>query len=51
MSPRVILIIVILLLIVFGGMALTMKRAADKRRDRTAWECNSDHSIKRCFIA
>lgn len=36
MSPRVILIIVILLLIVFGGMALTMKRAADKRRDRTA---------------
>ena len=36
MSPRVLLILVILLLVIFGGMALTMKRSADKRRDRTA---------------
>ena len=36
MSPKVIAILVIILLVIFGGMALTMKRATDKRRDRTA---------------
>jgi len=37
MSPKLIAILVIVLIIIFGGMALTMKRAADKRRDRTAF--------------
>lgn len=36
MSPKVIAILVIILLVIFGGMALTMKKASDKRRDRTA---------------
>ena len=36
MSPKVIAILVIILLVIFGGMALTMKKATDKRRDRTA---------------
>jgi hypothetical protein len=56
MSPKLILILVIVLVIIFGGMALTMKRAADKRRDRTALVIPAEagipfHSIKRCFIA
>ena len=28
-------ILVVILLVIFGGMALTMKKATDKRRDRT----------------
>ena len=35
MNPKLIVILVVILLIIFGGMALTMKRAADKKRDRT----------------
>ena len=35
MSPKVIAILVVILLVIFGGMALTMKKATDKRRDRT----------------
>ena len=64
MSPKVIAILVIILLVIFGGMALTMKRSADKRRERTADYTGADpispekqglapvdHSISRCFIA
>ena len=34
MSPRVIAILVVILLVIFGGMALTMKRATKKNSER-----------------
>ena len=34
MSPRVIAILVIILLVIFGGMALTMKKATKKNTER-----------------
>ena len=36
MSPKLIAILVVILLVIFGGMALTMKRAAKKNQERTA---------------
>ena len=48
MSPKVLVILAILLLIVFAGMAITMKRAAKNRVERTA---ETAYSINRCFIA
>lgn len=36
MSPRVIALLVVILLVIFAGIALTMKKATDKRRERTA---------------
>jgi len=36
MSPKVIAILVAILLVIFAGIALTMKKATDKRRERTA---------------
>ncbi len=36
MSPKVIAILVVIVLVIMGGMALTMKKAADKRKERTA---------------
>ena len=49
MTPKVIAILVILLIVIFGGMALTMKRAAHQRSERIG--ADPSYSINRCFIA
>jgi hypothetical protein len=58
-SPKVLAILAVIVIVIVAGMALTMKRAAEKRRDRTAMSQDwapafagaTDHSIRRCFIA
>jgi hypothetical protein len=44
-SPKVLAILAVIVIVIVAGMALTMKRAAEKRRDRTAAVALLDEAV------